>query len=230
MHIQDCLEEILHLEDTDLAASLADASRPVSYTHLSIRHGLWKDHGAGVLLPGLEAVIGFPGGVDQRLPRPGGAADGQLLQGAAVAAHGVALEVGQHQHGVIMQDVFAHVVLLQDLAIGDGPHHVGALGVHQVHVEVLGPAMLLQQLPVGLRMIPDTAGRITIGGIALHDGAVDLLYHGTPEFRTQEILVALLPGVDLHGHLAGPVSYTHLRPRHGTSWPASSATGQDPRT
>ena len=27
MHIQDCLEEILHLEDTDLAASLADASR-----------------------------------------------------------------------------------------------------------------------------------------------------------------------------------------------------------
>ena len=156
-----------------------------------------------MLLPGLEAVIGFPGGVDQRLPRPGGAADGQLLQGAAVAAHGVALEVGQHQHGVIMQDVFAHVVLLQDLAIGDGPHHVGTLGVHQVHVEVLGPAMLLQQLPVGLRMIPDTAGRITIGGIALHDGAVDLLYHGTPEFRTQEILVALLPGVDLHGHLAG---------------------------
>ena len=27
MHILDCLEEILHLEDTDLAASLADASR-----------------------------------------------------------------------------------------------------------------------------------------------------------------------------------------------------------
>ena len=28
MHIQDCLEEILHLEDTDLAASLADVNRP----------------------------------------------------------------------------------------------------------------------------------------------------------------------------------------------------------
>ena len=59
-----------------------------------VGHGLGELHGAGVLLPGGKTVVGFAGGVNQRLARPGGAADGELLQRPAVAAHGMALKVG----------------------------------------------------------------------------------------------------------------------------------------
>ena len=37
----------------------------------------------------------------------------------------------------------------------------------------------------------------------LHDGALHRLYHGPPKLWAEEILVALLPGVDFDGHLAG---------------------------
>ena len=40
----------------------------------------------------------------------GGAADGQLLQRPAVAARGMAFEVGEHEHGVVAEDVPAHAV------------------------------------------------------------------------------------------------------------------------
>ena len=80
-----------------------------------------------MLLPGLEAVVGLAGGVDQRLACPGGAADGQLLQGAAVAAHGVTFEVGEDEHGVVVRDVVGDVVFLEHLAVRYGPDVVFAL-------------------------------------------------------------------------------------------------------
>ena len=141
--------------------------------------------------------------MNQRLARPGGAADGELLQRPAVAAHGMALKVGQHQHGIVVEDVLAQVVLLQDFPVGDGPHHIGALGVQQVHGEVLVPAVLLYELEVGFRIVPHAAGGVAVSGVALHDGAPYRLYHGPPKLWAEEILVALLPGVDFDGHLAG---------------------------
>ena len=168
----------------------------------SISHGLREDHGAGVLLPGLEAVVGLAGGVDQGLAPGAGTADGQLLQSSAVAAHGVPLEVSQHQHRVVIHDVFAQVILLEDFSVGDGPDHVRTLGVHQVHIKIFGPAVLLQELAMGLCVVTHAGSGVAVGGIAFHHGAADLLHHGPPELRTQEILVALLPGVDLHRHLA----------------------------
>ena len=52
-----------------------------------------------------------------------------------------------------------------------------------------------------------------VGGVALDDGAVDVLNHGAHELRVQVVLVALLAGVDLHRHLAGkrdPQPFVHL--------------------
>ena len=63
--------------------------------------------------------------------------------------------------------------------------------------------MFLQQLPVGLCVVPHSAGGIAIGGVALHHGAIHGLDHGLPELGLQEVLVPLLTGVELHGHLAG---------------------------
>ena len=129
----------------------------------------------------------------------GGAADGELLQRAAEAAHGMALEVGEDQHGVIVSDVLAQKVLLDALALGDGELQVGTLGVQQVHGEVLAPAVLFQQ---GHVLLSGVAGAL-IGGVALHHGAVHGLDHGLPELGLQEVLVPLLTGVELHGHFAG---------------------------
>ena len=100
--------------------------------------------------------------------------------------------------------MLAHQVGFQHLPARDGQHVVGPLGVHQVHVEGV-PAMELQQLQVGCRMVPDAHVEIAVGGVALHHGALDLLHHGSPEIGMEEVLVALLAGVDLHGHLAGEV-------------------------
>ena len=95
------------------------------------------------------------------------------------------------------------MILLEDFSVGDGPDHVRPIGVHQVHIKIFGPAVLLQELAVCLSVVTHAGSGVAVGGIALHHGAVDLLHHGPPELRAQKILVALLPGVDLHRHLAG---------------------------
>ena len=42
-------------------------------------------------------------------------------------------------------------------------------------------------------------------GVALHHGAAHMVDHRLPEFRLQEILISLLTGVNLYGHLTGKV-------------------------
>ena len=59
--------------------------------------------------------------------------------------------------------------------------------------------MILHELHVLVGGIPLAA----VGGVALNDGAVDGINHGLHEFGPKEVLVALLAGVDLYGHLAG---------------------------
>ena len=168
-----------------------------------VRHRLAEAILLGVLVPGLDVVVRHAAGVDQRLALGRRAADGQLLERAAVAAHGVALEVRQHQHGIVVEDVLAQQVLLEHLAVGDVPHDVGTLGVHQVDGEVFAPAVVLDQLPVGLGMVAHAAIGVAIGGVALHDRAVDRLDHRLPELGAQEILVSLFAGVQLDRDLAG---------------------------
>src|SRR5699024_5831978 len=75
-----------HVDKGDLALEV------LHHAHGGVGHGLGEHHAAGVLLPGLIAVVGPAAGVDQGLARPGGAADGQLFEGPAVAAHGVRSE------------------------------------------------------------------------------------------------------------------------------------------
>ena len=62
------------------------------------------------------------------------------------------------------------------------------------------------QLPMGLRVVPYSSGGISIGGIALNNGTMDLLYHRSPEFRMQKVLIALFTGMDLYGHFSWQVN------------------------
>ena len=166
-----------------------------------VRHGFGKLHIAGVLVPGLEAVVRLSCGVNQRLAGPGRAADGQLLQGSAVAPRRVALEMRQHQHGIIIQDILSQTVFLQNLPVRNGPHHIRSFRVHQIHIEIFRPAMLLQKLKMRLRIVAHAACGVAVGCVALHNRAMDLIHHRLPEFRMQEILISLLAGMNLHRHL-----------------------------
>jgi hypothetical protein len=51
-------------------------------------------------------------------------------------------------------------------------------------------------------MVAHTAVSVSVGGIAFDYRAVDLIYHGSPEIWSQEVLVAFLSGVELNGYLA----------------------------
>ena len=157
-----------------------------------VRHGLQE----GVVLR-VPELVHVPGPVDILLAPGGGDADGDVLQRAAEAAHGVALEVGQHQQGVVVLQVRAHIVLLDHLAGRDGQLHV-PVPVQDVHRGGVRPAVLLHGLPVGGGGVPAPV----IGGVALHDGAVHRLDHGLHQVGADEVLVPRLAGVELHRHLA----------------------------
>ena len=85
------------------------------------------------------------------------------------------------------------------MTFGNVQHHVRALGIQQVHMEMLAPAVLFQGSQVLLGGVPGAF----VGSVALHHRAGNGFDHGLPEVRPQEILVAFLAGVQLHGDLAG---------------------------
>ena len=151
------------------------------------------------VIPQHILIRGLSGGVDVGLAGGGGTADGQLLQRAAEAAHGMALEVGEHQHGVVVVQVFANQILFDLLAVGDFQLQIGAFGIHDIHIKIMAPAMVLHEFDVLVGGVPLAA----VGGVAFHDGTVDRVNHGLHEFGPQKVLVALLAGVDLDCDLAG---------------------------
>ena len=149
-------------------------------------------------VPELVLVGRRAAGVNPHLARSGGAADGELLERSAVAAHRVALEVGEDEHGVVVFDVLADDVLFQHAAVRNGKLQIGAFGIENIHVEHLRPAVLAQEAAVLLGEI----ARTLIRRVALDDGAVHRVHNALPEFGVQKVLVALLAGVHLDRDLA----------------------------
>ena len=125
------------------------------------------------------------------------AADGEILHGAAEAAHGVAFEMSEYHHGVIIHDVAAHGDFLEVLAAANGKVY-RAFFVHDVY-GAEGPAIHFQCFLV------------TFGGeavafierIGFYDIAVRHLglegFHHVP---WENVWPVLLAGVQLDGGLA----------------------------
>ena len=180
---------VLHDIDVGNAAAL---SEEVDHRARSIGHGLKE-----LVVIGRPDILGHCDAVDVRLAVGRSHTDRELLERAAETSHGMALEVRQHQHRVVLGQVLAHEVLLEAQAIRDGQLKVGALGIHEVDVEVIVPSMLGNRAQVLL-------GRVAlsvVGRVALNDRAMQLAYHGRPKVRVQEVLVAHLAGMDFNGNL-----------------------------
>ena len=147
---------------------------------------------------GSPDLFGLAGAVDVGLAVGRRAADGELLERAAEAAHRMPLEVGEDEHGIVVGNVLADEVLLNTPAVRNGKLQIGALGIENVHVEIRAPAVLDHRAAVLLGGV----ALALVGGVALDHRAMHGLDHRPPEVGTQKVLVALLAGVQLHGDLA----------------------------
>ena len=160
---------------------------------------------------GVPELVHVSRAVDILLAPGGGDADGDILQRAAKAAHGVALEMGEHQKGIVIGQVGPHEVLLDDLAAGDGQLYVVRL-VHDVHLGGAEPAVALHGDLVGVGGVAPAV----VGGIALHDGAAHVVDHRLHEVGAQEVLVSGLAGVDFDGHFSLQLdAQGAVQPEHG---------------
>ena len=60
-----------------------------------------------MLIPAFITVIARPAGMDEGFARTGGAADGKLLKRPTISAHRVTFEVGEEEHRIVIEQVFA---------------------------------------------------------------------------------------------------------------------------
>ena len=148
--------------------------------------------------------------MDVGLAVGGRAADGELLERAAEAAHRMPLEVGEDEHGIVVGNVLADKVLVNTPGVRNGKLQIGALGIENVHVEIRAPAVLDHRAAVLLGGV----ALALVGGVALDHRAMHGLDHRPPEVGTQKVLVALLTGVQLHGDLSRQLAAHSTVKRH----------------
>ena len=131
-----------------------------------------------------------------------GAADADVLVGAAESAHRMALEVGERDHGVVGEHVVAHAHVLEPFAAGHGQKS-RALLVHDVDgaeipaVDGDGLAVLLGGVAVAL-----------VVGVGLDDaGLGEVLLEQLAHPRARDDVGAVgLAGVELDAGLAADVA------------------------
>ena len=127
-----------------------------------------------------------------------GAADAYVLVAAAETAHGVALEVSESDHGIVVQQVLADGHLLEPLA-AVYRQKGRALGIHDVH-GAEGPAVHLQCLAM---LLGSVAVAFVIGIGLDYVGALQVLLHqGFDPFAGDDVGAVLLARVKLDAHAA----------------------------
>ncbi len=156
-----------------------------------VRHGLQER----VLLAPDAAAGAGTAGVDPDLAHRRTEADGDVLDRPAEARHGVALEVGKHQEGVVVRKVTADIIHAQPIAALDWKLHA-VLGVQDVHLRDVSEAVILCQLHVH----GGGGTAAAIGGVALHDGAVQHLHQVADQRGPQVVGALALAGGQLDAH------------------------------
>lgn len=127
----------------------------------------------GVLVPEFALVEGCTTRVDVHLALIRSTTDRKLFERTAKAAHRMPFEVREYEHRSVVRQVATHTVILQHAAILDREDDVGAraIRIHDVYIEVLGPAVCGHELLVLFGGI----ARAIVGSVALDDRARPLL-------------------------------------------------------
>ena len=114
------------------------------------------------------------------------------------------LEVVEGDHEVIVVHVAAHDVVFDVGAVLDGDADF-ALFVHDVDLEHGDEAVALDDLPVvggGGALVLLVLGGVAVGGVALHDGAVNGVDEQADKLGLQVVGVGAFAGGDFDGHTA----------------------------
>ena len=162
------------------------------------------DHLRQGLQPGVLVVIPDAAAglcarrVDQDLAGRGGHTDRDVLDGAAKARHGMALEMGQDHPVRIVFSMTAEDGPVQSGPAGHGPFHL-ALFVQEVEVRDGRKAVVLGDL----FMHGSRSAGAPVGRIALDDGPIHLFHQVFDQLRAQIVAGRRLAGGDLHGRLSG---------------------------
>ena len=169
-----------------------------------VRHGLAAlDHAFHEVRTARPVVVPFA--VEFALAlRTRGAADGDVLQAPAEAAHRVALEVRENDHGVVVEKVLADMDFLQPLAALDRQSHV-AVFIHDVDGRE-GPAVRLQDFAVTRRRLTGTR----VEDVAFHDRGGNFRLEGLHPFARNDVGTVRFARVKLERGAAGDVAVHEL--------------------
>ena len=169
-----------------------------------IRHGLAAfDHAFHEVRSARPVVVSFA--VQFALPLSArGAADGDVLEAPAEAAHRVALEVCENDHGVVVEKVLADVHFFEPLAALDRKRHVSVF-IHDVDGRE-GPAVRLEDLAVTGRHLTGTR----IEDVALHDRGGHFRLEGLHPFARNDVGTVRFACMELQGRAARDVAVDEL--------------------
>ena len=151
----------------------------------------------GEVAPHFGRIFRLACRVYPRLACGRGDADRDVLDGTPEAAHGMALEMRKDHREIVVQVVLADEILPEVFATPDR-QRCFAFGVHDVdrgdgRKAVVGG---------GFQVVGGTCAASAVGGVALHDRAVDLFHQVTDQRRLEEIVAARLSGREFDGHFA----------------------------
>lgn len=197
----------MHVRLCGVRVAVAIHGQAIQYAHIDdivahvvvdtlgrVRHRLQK----GVLLAAPDVGGAGAAGVNPRLALRRAEADGDILDRAAKARHRMTLKVAQHQEGIVAHEMAAHIIHRKHLSALDRQFHV-ALGVENIQLCHIQQTVVLCLLDVH----GGGSAVATVGGVALHDGAVKLMDEVGNQLRPQVVCARALAGGHLHAHLAG---------------------------
>ncbi len=95
----------------------------------------------------------------------------------------------------------AHDVEVQMGVISDGDADF-IVFVHDVHGEILGESVAVDNLPVVGRVVAHIFGVAAIGGVVLYDGAIDIVDEILDELGLEVVGIRAFTGAHLHGNAA----------------------------
>ena len=137
-------------------------------------------------------------GVDQAFSLLGTQTNGDIFDCPAVACHSVALEMGQHQVGIIFRKVFSHQIFFQLGAAIDRQGH-RAVFVQDHHISNIIEAVILRHLVVHGSLGAGTA----VSRVALYNSPIHRLDHILDQLRAEVVAVGRFAGREFNGHAPG---------------------------
>ena len=107
--------------------------------------------------------------------------------------------MGENEKGVIVLDISAHKVFLDNLSAGYGKGKVGADTVKNIYPESVEPAVLTKEA----EMLSCGVSHAAVSGVAFNAVSLYLFNDILPHLGAEKILISMLSRVEFYRNSAG---------------------------